>query len=85
LIIVVWESVPMSVEEEVALAVPLELLLGVDEERRARAVLVHLHRVVDHELRGLERIDESRVPSHLGHRVAHRGQVHDRGNAREIL
>ena len=39
-------------QERVALAVPLELELGVPEDGAARRELVDLHRVVDHELDG---------------------------------
>ena len=72
-------------QEGVALLVALELALGVDAEGVAGAERVDLHRVVDHELGRRERVDLRRVAAHLGHRVAHRGEVDDRGHAGEVL
>ena len=72
-------------QERVALLVALELALGVAHERVARAERVDLHRVVDHQLGGHQRVDLGRVAAHLRHRVAHRRQVDDRGHAGEVL
>ena len=72
-------------QERVALLVALELLLGVDAERVARAEHVDLHRVVDHQLDRDQRVDLRRVAAQVGHRVAHRGEVDDAGHAGEVL
>ena len=72
-------------QEGVALLVALELLLRVDAEGVARAEHVDLHGVVDHELDRDERVDLRRVAAEVGHRVAHRGEVDDAGDAREVL
>ena len=72
-------------QQLVALAVPLVLALHVEREGRGRSVLVHLHRVVDHEVRRHQRVDPARVAAEVGHRVAHDRQVHDRRDAREVL
>ncbi len=72
-------------EELVALLVSLELELRVDRHRVARAERVDLHGVVDDELHGLQRVDLLRVAPELLHRVAHRGQVDDGGDAGEVL
>ena len=72
-------------QEGVALAVPLELELGVPDDREPRRELVHLHRVVDHELDGEERVDPLRVAAEVVHRVAHRGEVDDGRYAGEVL
>ena len=72
-------------QEGVALAVPLELALGVLEHGHARAELVDLHRVVDDELGGDLRIDRRGLAAEVDHRLAHRGQVDDRRDAREVL
>ena len=72
-------------QERVALAVALVLALDVDEERGVRAELVDLHGMVDHEVRGHERVDPGRVAPHLRERVAHRGEVDDARDAGEVL
>jgi hypothetical protein len=79
------EGVLPPAEELIALLVALELVPDVEEERRLGPVLVHLHRVVDHEVHGLERVDALRVAAQADDRVAHRRQVHDRGDAGEVL
>ena len=72
-------------EEGVALAVALELALRVPEDGHPRAELVDLHGVVDDELGGDLRVDGGRVAAERDHRLAHRGEVDDRGDAREVL
>ena len=72
-------------EERVALAVALELELRVPSDCEPRRVLVDLHRVIDHELGGKQRVDLLGVAAELAHRVAHRREVDDRGDAREVL
>ena len=72
-------------EKRVPLTVALELELGVALEREPRRKLVDLDRMVDHELDGHERVDLRGVSRHVGHRVAHGGEVHDGGYAREVL
>ena len=73
----VAERVLAPLEEAIALLVALELELGVLVERGLAAELVDLHRVIDDELDGLERVDLARVAAHALHRVAHRGEVDD--------
>ena len=41
--------------------------------------------MVDHQLGGLQGVDLLRLTTHGDHRIAHGGQVHDRGNSGEIL
>jgi len=72
-------------QEGVALLVALELALGVARERVAAAERVDLHGMVDHELGGDERVDHRRVAAHVGHRVAHRGEVDDGRHTGEVL
>ena len=79
------EGLLRPAQQRVALTVPLELEVGVDLEGARRAELVHDHRVVDHELGGEQRIHALRVAAHLHHRVTHGGEIHDRGDAREVL
>ena len=72
-------------QERVALLVALELALGVDAERVARAEHVDLDRVVDDQLGRHERVDLAGVAAEVGHRVAHRGEVDHAGHAGEVL
>ena len=72
-------------QECVALAVALELELGVAEDREPVRELVDLHRVVDHELDREQRVDLPRVAAEIVHRVPHRGEVDDRRDAGEVL
>ena len=81
---VVERTLPPA-EERVALAVTVELELDVAADREPRRELVHLHRVVDHELDGNQRIDLRGVAVLIPHRVAHRGEVDDARDAREVL
>jgi hypothetical protein len=81
----VVERLGAPAQERVALAVALELALGVECERQPRCELVHLHGVVDHELGRLERVDPRRVPAQVAHRVAHRGEVDHGGHPGEVL
>ncbi len=72
-------------QERVPLAVSLELELGVPEDRARRRVLVHLHRVVDHELDRQGRVDPRRLAAQILHGIAHPGEVDDRRDAGEVL
>ena len=47
--------------------------------------LVDLHGVVDHELDRDQRVDRLRVAAEVAHRVAHRGEIDDGGDAGEVL
>ena len=72
-------------QKGVALMVPLELELDVAPDREPGGELVHLHRVVDHELDRDQRVDRLRIPALVAHGVAHRRKVDDAGDAREVL
>ena len=72
-------------QQLVALRVALVLPVDVERERAGRAVLVDLDGVVDDQVRGHQRVDARGVAAEGRHRVAHRGEVHDRGHAREVL
>ena len=74
-----------ELEELIALDVALQLQLDVEPERVLRAVVVHLHRVVDHQVAGDDGIDAVGVALHPRHRVAHGGEVHHAGHAGEVL
>ncbi len=63
----------------------MELDFGVARERALDAEDVDLDRMVDHEIDRDERIDFRRVAAEALHRRAQRRQVHDRGDAGEIL
>jgi hypothetical protein len=72
-------------QELVPLAIPIELLLGVDQERRVGAVFIDLDRVIDHQIDRLKRIDAFRGAAEADDCVAHRGQIDDGWNASEVL
>ncbi len=72
-------------QEHVALAVAVEFDLVVVLERARRAVFVDLHRVIDHELGGRQRIHPLRITAQLDDRLAHGRKVHDAGHAGEVL
>ena len=72
-------------QELVALAVALVLPGHVEREGAGRPELVDLHRVVDDEVRGDERIHARGIAAQVRHRVAHRGEVDDRRHAGEVL
>jgi len=48
-------------QEHIALLVPLVLELRVEQQRRVSTVFVDLHRVVDHEVDRLQRVDARRL------------------------
>ena len=81
----VVEGLLAPLEEGVALAVALELALGVEGEGARVAEGVDLDRVVDDEVDVDQRVDLLRVAADLRHRVAHRRQVDHRGHAGEVL
>ena len=72
-------------QERVALAVALELDLGVARKGVAGSEPVDLHRVVDDELDRRERVDLRGVAAEGAHRVAHRREIDHRRNPREVL
>ena len=72
-------------QKGVALAVALELEQRVGLVGRGRAVLVHLHGVVDDQLGGRQRIHALRIAAQGLDGVAHGGQIDDRGHAGEVL
>ena len=74
----VVERLLAPAQERVALLVALELELGVDAERVARAELVDLHRVVDDQLDRLQRVDLApgrRPASPIASRIAARSTI----------
>ncbi len=81
----VVEATLAPAQEGVALAVSLVVAVDVRADREARRELVHLDGVVDDELRRDQRVDLGRVAAAVEHRVAHGGEVDDRGNAGEVL
>ena len=81
----VRERVLAPAQELVALAVALVLEIDVEREAVALAEMVDLHRVVDDQFHGLQRVHAGRVASQLDHAVTHGGEVDDRRHAREVL
>ena len=72
-------------EKGITLAVARELELRVEGKGVGATEIVDLHRMIDHEFDGLQRIDAVRVAVERDHRVAHRGQVDHARHAGEVL
>ena len=72
-------------QEGVTFVVALEFDLGIARQRVGLAEHIHLHRVVDHEFRGRERVDLLGVAAQRHHRIAHRGEIDHARHAGEIL
>ncbi len=72
-------------QEGIALAVARELDLVVRRESARAAVLIHLHRVVDDELCGGQRVYLFGVATEFHDGIAHRREVDDAGHTGEVL
>ena len=72
-------------QERVALLVARELEVGVQPERISVAEGVHLHRVIDDQLDGLQRVHLVRIAAEPDDAIAHRREVDHAGHAGEIL
>ena len=72
-------------EETVALAVAFELELRVLIEGRRGTEFVDLHGVIDDDLDRLQRVDLRGLAALIDDRVAHRRQIDDARDAREVL
>src|SRR2546430_16401619 len=70
-------------QERVALAVAREFDGGVGGERTGSAVLVDLHRMVDHQLRRAQRVDALGVTAQAHDGIAHGREVHHTRHAGE--
>ena len=81
----VVEGLLAPAQELVALAVALELDLGVLPSASGEPNDVHLHRVVHHQVDRHQRVDPLGVAAQPLHRRAHRGEVDDGGHAGEVL
>ena len=81
----VLEGALRPAQQRVALGVALELAVDVALVGAVRAERVDLHRVVDDEVDGDERVDAAGIAAPAGNRVAHRGQVDDGRDAGQVL
>ncbi|OIQ66591.1 hypothetical protein GALL_518380 [mine drainage metagenome] len=72
-------------QEDVPLHVALILAVHVHLEGARVAEFVDHHRVVDHQIDRVQRVDLFRVAAKADDAVAHRGKVHHRRNAGEVL
>src|SRR5262245_16550778 len=72
-------------QERIALAVALELDLVVRGQRARMAVVVDLHRMIDDQLGGIQRIDALGIAAELLHGFAHGGEIDHAGRAGEVL
>jgi hypothetical protein len=81
----VVECMLTPTKEGIPLPVARELELGIQRECILPTKVVDLHRVIDHELDRLQRVDAIRVPLQLDDRIPHGGQIDDARHAGEIL
>ena len=81
----VLERLLAPAEEGIALAVACHLQRDVLPEGLGRAEMVDHHRMVDDEIDRRERIDAAGIAAEGGHGGAHRGEVHHRRHAGEVL
>ncbi|GAC1442532.1 MAG: hypothetical protein NVSMB59_05470 [Vulcanimicrobiaceae bacterium] len=72
-------------EKRIAFFIALEFERRIFRERPGRCEAVDLHRVIDHEFDRLQRIDGFGIAAHIGHRIAHRGEIDDARYAGKIL
>jgi len=79
------ECLLAPLEELVAFAVAAEFHLEIQLERFRTAEEIDLHRVIDDEINGHERLDHGRILARRGHGVAHRGQVDQQRHTGEVL
>ncbi len=81
----VVEGLLPPAQEGVAFAVAFELAGDVVVIGLLGAVLVHHHRVVDHQVHRREGVDAAGVTVQPTHGVPHGGQIHHRRHAGEVL
>ena len=81
----ILEALLAPAEERVALDIALHFQVGVEGEGVRGAEFVHLHGMVDHQFGGKQRIDFFRIAAEASDGVAHGGEIHHGGHAREIL
>ena len=81
----VGEGLLAPFQEAIALLILLVFALDVLPERLGVAEVVDDDRMVDDEIDRHERVDLVGIAAELRHRVAHRGEIDDGGNAGEIL
>ena len=72
-------------QERIPLPVALEFDGVVALQRPRRAEVVHLHRVIDDQLRRRQGIDGRRPAAQLDHCIPHGRKIHDRGHPGEVL
>ena len=80
-----FKGLHRPLHEGVALGIALEFELGVEVEGVFRAVVVDLHRVVDHQVDGGERLDDLGVLAKARGGAAHGREVGQNRNAGQVL
>ena len=79
------ESRLAPAKKRVAFHVALKFQFRVKAEGVDAAEIIHLHGMINHQLRGKKRIDALGISAHALNGFSHGGQIHNRGNAGEIL
>ena len=74
-----------ELEQLVPLTIAVVLQRDVERERALAAEVIHLHRVVDHQVAGHQRIDPVGIALHAHDGIAHRRQVDHARHAGEVL
>ena len=72
-------------QKRIAFQIALHLDFRVQQKRLPRSKIIHLHGMIDHQIRRKQRIDFPGIAAQSLHRVAHRRQIDHRRHAREIL
>ena len=72
-------------EKFVPFPIALKFLLRVIRQRHVAAEIIHLHRVIDHQIDRHQRIDSSRISTSALHRGPHGGQIDHGRHAGQVL
>ena len=80
-----WNARLAPAQQDVALAVALELQHGVELEGVRATEAIHLHGVVDHQIGRQQRVGARGVGPHGRQGIAHGGEIHHGRDAGEVL
>jgi hypothetical protein len=81
----VLKCVLPPLQKHVALSIAFEFTIGIEPECFRSSELIHLHRVINHQIHLLQGINLLRISTHSLDDIAHGRQIDDSRNAGEIL